>query len=129
MQKCMGVARSGEGRNERALRRKRFRHLRHKPAAEVLKHRADVAIVARNPDTLEATRAELAADSGRRILGVTVDTADDNSVRAMARQVLDAFGRIEAALARKSVIMPDDSPDHLFWCVAAGCNGSIRART
>src|SRR5207302_1187513 len=42
-----------------------------------------------------ATRAELAAESGRRILGVSADTTNDDSIRAMARQVLDAFGRID----------------------------------
>jgi NAD(P)-dependent dehydrogenase (short-subunit alcohol dehydrogenase family) len=56
---------------------------------------ADVAIVARNPETLEATRRELADESGRRIEAFTVDTTNDESIRAMSRQVLDAFGRVD----------------------------------
>jgi len=56
---------------------------------------ADVAIVARDQATLEATRKELADESGRRILAISCDTTNDDSVRAMARQVQDAFGRID----------------------------------
>jgi NAD(P)-dependent dehydrogenase (short-subunit alcohol dehydrogenase family) len=56
---------------------------------------ADVALVARTPETLEATRKELADETGRRIIAVTVDTSDDDSVRAMGKQVLDAFGRVD----------------------------------
>src|SRR3954471_20311477 len=56
---------------------------------------ADVAIVARNPEVLEATRKEIADESGRRIEAFTVDTTSDVSIRAMSRQVLDAFGRVD----------------------------------
>ena len=56
---------------------------------------ADVAIVARNPEMLEKTRRELADQSGRRIIAASVDTTDDDSVRAMSRQVLDAFGQVD----------------------------------
>lgn len=56
---------------------------------------ADVAIVARDASTLEATQRELADESGRRILAVSADTTNDDSVRAMARQVLDEFGHID----------------------------------
>jgi NAD(P)-dependent dehydrogenase (short-subunit alcohol dehydrogenase family) len=56
---------------------------------------ADVAIVARDQATLEATRKEIADESGRRILAISCDTTNDDSVRAMARQVQDAFGRID----------------------------------
>ena len=39
----------------------------------------DVALVARSPDALNATAAELAESSGRRIVAVTGDTGDDRS--------------------------------------------------
>ena len=64
-------------------------------ARELALEGADVAIVARNAETLEATRSELAAESGRRIIGVIADTASDDSIRAMARTVLDAFGKVD----------------------------------
>jgi NAD(P)-dependent dehydrogenase (short-subunit alcohol dehydrogenase family) len=56
---------------------------------------ADVAIVARNAETLEATRREIEAESGRRIIGVIADTSSDESIRAMGKSVLDKFGRVD----------------------------------
>ena len=64
-------------------------------ARELALEGADVAIVARNPESLEATRKELADETGRRIEAFTVDTSDDASIRAMGRKVLDAFGRVD----------------------------------
>jgi NAD(P)-dependent dehydrogenase (short-subunit alcohol dehydrogenase family) len=64
-------------------------------ARELALEGVDVALIARNPETLEATRRELADQTGRRIIGVTADTSNDDSVRAMGRQVLEAFGRVD----------------------------------
>src|SRR5262245_34612808 len=64
-------------------------------ARELALEGADVGLVARNPETLEATRRELADETGRRIEGFTADTSDDDSIRAMGRQVLAAFGRVD----------------------------------
>ena len=64
-------------------------------ARELALEGVDVAIVARNPETLEATRRELADETGRRVEAFTVDTSNDDSVRAMGRRVLDAFGRVD----------------------------------
>ena len=64
-------------------------------ARELAREGCDLALVARTPETLEATRKELADETGRRVIGVTVDTSNDDSVRAMAKQVLDAFGRVD----------------------------------
>jgi NAD(P)-dependent dehydrogenase (short-subunit alcohol dehydrogenase family) len=64
-------------------------------ARELAREGCDVALIARNPETLEATRRELADETGRRIIGVTADTSNDESIRAMGKQVLDAFGRVD----------------------------------
>jgi NAD(P)-dependent dehydrogenase (short-subunit alcohol dehydrogenase family) len=64
-------------------------------ARELAREGVDVALVARNPDALEATRAELAGESGRRIVGIRADTSIDDDVRAMGRQVLETFGRVD----------------------------------
>jgi NAD(P)-dependent dehydrogenase (short-subunit alcohol dehydrogenase family) len=64
-------------------------------ARELALEGADIALVARNPETLEATRKELADETGRRIEAFTADTSSDDSVRAMGRKVLDAFGRVD----------------------------------
>jgi NAD(P)-dependent dehydrogenase (short-subunit alcohol dehydrogenase family) len=55
----------------------------------------DVVIAARDPDRLAAAAAELRAATGRTIVGVTVETGDDASVRAMVAQAKDALGTID----------------------------------
>jgi NAD(P)-dependent dehydrogenase (short-subunit alcohol dehydrogenase family) len=64
-------------------------------ARELALEGVDVALVARNAETLEATRRELADQTGRRILSVTANTMSDDDVRAMGRQVLESFGRVD----------------------------------
>jgi NAD(P)-dependent dehydrogenase (short-subunit alcohol dehydrogenase family) len=56
---------------------------------------ADVAIVARGREALEAAADELAAETGRRIVPLVADTGDDASVRAMVAQAAEALGRID----------------------------------
>jgi NAD(P)-dependent dehydrogenase (short-subunit alcohol dehydrogenase family) len=64
-------------------------------ARELALEGVDLTLIARNPETLEATRRELGDQTGRRIIGVTADTSNDDSVRAMGRQVLETFGRVD----------------------------------
>src|SRR6201998_3058856 len=52
----------------------------------------DVALVARDKEALDAARESLAAASGRTVLAVSCDTADDASVAAMAAAVIDGLG-------------------------------------
>ncbi len=56
---------------------------------------ADIAIVARGVEALEAAAQELQAETGRRIVPITADTGDDASVKAMARQAARALGRVD----------------------------------
>lgn len=53
---------------------------------------ADVALVARGKAALETARDAVAAASGRRVIAVSADTGDDQSVRDMARAVTDGLG-------------------------------------
>lgn len=55
----------------------------------------DLAIAARDAETLERTAGELREETGRRVLPLQVDTGDDASVRGMVRAVADRYGRIE----------------------------------
>jgi NAD(P)-dependent dehydrogenase (short-subunit alcohol dehydrogenase family) len=64
-------------------------------ARELALEGADIALVARSAETLEETRKALADETGRRIVGIVADTSSDASIRAMSRQVLDAFGRVD----------------------------------
>jgi len=64
-------------------------------AREVALEGADVAAVARGREALEATVAEIAAESGRRVLALTADTSDDASVQSMVQAAHEAFGRVD----------------------------------
>ena len=64
-------------------------------ALELAREGVDVAIGARDLATLEATAAEIVAETGRRVLPVIVDTGDDASVATMVQRVQAEFGRID----------------------------------
>jgi NAD(P)-dependent dehydrogenase (short-subunit alcohol dehydrogenase family) len=55
----------------------------------------DVALVAREARALEAARAAVAAESGRPVIGVSADTGDEESVRAMVRAVVAGLGGVD----------------------------------
>jgi len=55
----------------------------------------DVVIAARNRDALESAAAELRAETGRRIVPLTVDTGDDASVNALIEGAIKGFGGID----------------------------------
>ena len=52
----------------------------------------DVALLARGADALNATAAELAAASGRRVVAVVADTTQDAQVRAAVAQAATLLG-------------------------------------
>jgi NAD(P)-dependent dehydrogenase (short-subunit alcohol dehydrogenase family) len=55
----------------------------------------DVAIAARTAGPLEATAAELAEASGRRIVPIVADTSDDASVKGMVSEAVSALGHLD----------------------------------
>jgi NAD(P)-dependent dehydrogenase (short-subunit alcohol dehydrogenase family) len=64
-------------------------------ARELALEGADVAIAARDQARIDATVAELAGESGRRIIGTSADTGDGESIAAMVRASADALGGID----------------------------------
>jgi NAD(P)-dependent dehydrogenase (short-subunit alcohol dehydrogenase family) len=56
---------------------------------------ADVALVARHQGTLDDAAAQLAAASGRTIVGVAADTGEDASVTAMVETVVERLGGVD----------------------------------
>lgn len=64
-------------------------------ARELAAEGVDVAIVARDPDALEAAAEDLRRETGGRIVPVGCDTGDDASVRAMVRRAVDELGGID----------------------------------
>jgi NAD(P)-dependent dehydrogenase (short-subunit alcohol dehydrogenase family) len=73
-------------------------------ARELAFEGVDVAIAARGRDALEASAAELAAETGRRILPVQVDTSDDDSVRAMVTRVREELGGVDILVNNAAVV-------------------------
>src|SRR5262245_36248582 len=55
----------------------------------------DVAIAARGRADLEAAAAELAAETGRRVVAVPCDTGSDEQVRAMVERAAEALGGVD----------------------------------
>ncbi len=54
----------------------------------------DVVIAARGREALEATAAEISAQTGARVVPLTVDTGDDASVDALIEHAVSTFGNI-----------------------------------
>ena len=55
----------------------------------------DVVVVARGRDALEQAAADLATETGRRVVPVVADTADDSSVASMVEAAAEALGGID----------------------------------
>lgn len=64
-------------------------------ARELAREGVDLALVARGREALEAAAAELAQESGRRLLPLVADTGDDAAVRDMVKQAADGLGRLD----------------------------------
>ena len=56
---------------------------------------ADVALVARDQAALDKAAAQLTADTGRTVVGVSADTGDDASVTAMVDAVVERLGGVD----------------------------------
>jgi NAD(P)-dependent dehydrogenase (short-subunit alcohol dehydrogenase family) len=64
-------------------------------ARELALEGVDVAIVARTREPLDAAAAELAQETGRRVVPLVGDTGDDTAVRAFVADAVASLGRID----------------------------------
>ena len=64
-------------------------------ARQLAREGVDVALAARNMDDLNAAAKEIANETGRRVLSLQTDTADDAKVREMVAIAASTFGRID----------------------------------
>jgi len=64
-------------------------------ARELALEGVDVAIVARTLEPLKAAAAELAKETGRKIVPIAADTTSDESVQAMVEQAGSALGHLD----------------------------------
>lgn len=83
---------------------------------------ADVALVARGAEALNAAAAELASECGRRVLPVAADTGRDGPVHEMVERVMVALGGVDilvncAAMPGGQGPVPalEQITDQLFW--------------
>lgn len=90
-------------------------------ARQLLAEGVDVAIVARNQDTLRQAAADLSTP-GRKVIPISVDTGSDDSVKAMVARAAAELGRIDilvnsAAKAGGQAPVPklDQITTEAFW--------------
>ena len=103
-------------------------------ARELAIEGVDVVIAARGREALEATASELAAETGRRIIPVTVDTGDDESVKAMVSQAHKELGRIDILVNNAAVVgggpvptLAEITKDHLWADMNVKVMGYLRS--
>jgi len=72
-------------------------------ARELALEGVDVVIASRGLEALEATAAELSAETGRRIIPITVDMGDDDSVKSMVAQANEALGHVDILVNNAAV--------------------------
>ena len=61
-------------------------------AESLAREGVDVALLARNPQALAAAAAELGGKTGRTVVGVSADTADDEQVRRAVTEAIALLG-------------------------------------
>ncbi len=64
-------------------------------ARELALEGVDVAIAARSREALEATAKELSGETGRRIIPITADTGNEESVQSMVHHAAAAMGHLD----------------------------------
>ena len=66
---------------------------------------ADVALLARRIEKLEALKKEIAEKTGRRVIAVQCDVTNEESVKAAVQTVMDAFGHIDILLNNAGIAL------------------------
>ena len=102
-------------------------------ARELALEGVDVVIASRGEEALEATASELAAETGRRIIPITVDTGNDTSVKAMVAQANEALGHIDILVNNAAVVgggpvptLSEITKDHLWADMNVKVMGYLR---
>jgi NAD(P)-dependent dehydrogenase (short-subunit alcohol dehydrogenase family) len=64
-------------------------------ARQLARERVDLVLSARGAADLDAAAAQLAAETGARVVAITADTADDDSVKALIAATVAALGGLD----------------------------------
>ena len=91
-------------------------------ARQLAQEGVDVAIAARDLETLSTAASELAEETGRRIVPLAADTGDDADVASMVRRAVGELGRVDilvnnAAMPGGQAPVPKlpEITNELFW--------------
>ncbi|MFI5363720.1 MAG: SDR family oxidoreductase [Elusimicrobiota bacterium] len=86
-------------------------------ARELAAHGADVVLAARDAARLDAAALGLAAETGRRVLGVSTDVSDPASVKALFEKVDAEFGRVDILVngAAANFVRPTETLTSVRW--------------
>jgi NAD(P)-dependent dehydrogenase (short-subunit alcohol dehydrogenase family) len=83
---------------------------------------ADVVLAARDQERLDLAAETLAAETGAQVSGVTVDTADDASVRSLIAQTVARLGGLDILVNSAAMPAGQSAPpklagvdDAVFW--------------
>ncbi len=82
----------------------------------------EVVVASRTASTLEETADEISAETGRRVVPITVDTGEDASVRALVAQATEALGGVDILVNSAARPLGQSAPPKLadvtgklFW--------------
>ena len=75
----------------------------------------DVALIARGKAALEAAREAVSAASGRRVIAVSCDTGDDQSVRDMALAVTDGLGGVDILVNGDAIVVSGGAVGRIYY--------------
>lgn len=64
-------------------------------ARQLAREGVDVVIAARNQAELDAAAADITAETGRKAIGITVDTAENDSVKKLVAGTVEALGGLD----------------------------------
>src|SRR5438105_11917958 len=85
---------------------------------------ADVVLTSRKSEKAQESAAAIAAATGRRALGLTVDVTDAQQVEAMVQSSIQAFGRIDILVnnAGVNIRKPIEEFDEASWNLVQNTN-------
>ena len=75
----------------------------------------DVALVARGEAALKAAAEAVCAASGRRVIAVSCDTGDDQSVRDMALAVTDGLGGVDILVNGDAIVVSGGAVGRIYY--------------
>ncbi len=91
-------------------------------ALQLAREGVDVVVAARGGAALEAAASEIAAETGRRVIALTVDTKHDAQVKALVDKAVAALGGIDILVNAAAQVGGQAPPpklaevtDPLFW--------------